>query len=51
METLQHFVTPLTTAWHQAESLELISFGIFFAAMWLIAMVVEAAVKKLTKED
>lgn len=51
METLQHLITPFTTAWHQAESHELISFGMFFAAMWLIAMVVEAAVKKVTKED
>lgn len=51
METLQHFLTPLTTAWYQADSQELMSFGIFFASMWLIAMVIEAAVKKATKED
>lgn len=51
METLQHLITPFTTAWYQADSHELVSFGIFFAAMWLISVVVEAAVKKTTKED
>jgi len=51
METLQHLLTPFSTAWYQVDSHELVSFGIFFAAMWLIAMVVEAAVKKVTNED
>ncbi|MDP5137591.1 hypothetical protein [Rheinheimera baltica] len=51
METLQHLITPLTTAWYQVDSNELVSFGIFFAAMWLIAVVLEAAVKKVTNED
>lgn len=51
METLQHLITPLTTAWSQVDSAELVSFSIFFAAMWLIAMVIETAVKKVTKED
>lgn len=51
METLQQLITPFTNAWYQADSQELASFGIFFAAMWLIAMVLEAAVKKVTKED
>lgn len=51
METLQHLITPFTTAWYQADSHELVSFGIFFVAMWLIAMVIEAAVNKATKED
>ena len=51
METLQHLLTPFTTAWYQADSHQLISFGIFFASMWLIAMVIEAAVKKATKEN
>ncbi|WP_166838340.1 hypothetical protein [Rheinheimera pleomorphica] len=51
METLQDLLTPFTTAWYQADSHQLISFGIFFAALWLIAVVVEATVKKVTKED
>jgi hypothetical protein len=51
METLQQLITPFTTAWQQADNHQLVSFGIFFAAMWLIAMVIEAAVKKVTKED
>ncbi|MFT5545297.1 hypothetical protein [Rheinheimera aquimaris] len=51
METLQHLITPFTTAWYQADSQQLISFGIFFVAMWLIAVVIEAAIKKATKED
>ncbi|NRQ41784.1 hypothetical protein HRH59_04260 [Rheinheimera sp. YQF-2] len=46
METLQQLITPFTTAWYQADSHQLISFGIFFGAMWFIAMVVEAALKK-----
>lgn len=50
METLQHLITPFSTAWHQADSYQLVSFGIFFAAMWLIAAVIEAAIKKVTKE-
>ena len=51
METLQHLITPFTTAWQQADSHQLVSFCIFFAAMWLIALVAEAAIKKATKED
>lgn len=51
METLQHLITPFTTAWHQADSYQLVSFCIFFAAMWLIAVVIEAAIKKATRED
>lgn len=51
MTSLQHVITPFTTAWQQADSRQLLAFGIFFAAMWLIAMVIEAAVKKITKED
>ena len=51
METLQQLITPFTTAWYQADDHELVSFGIFFGAMWLIAMVLEAAIKKVTKED
>jgi hypothetical protein len=51
METLQQLITPFTTAWYQADSNELVSFAIFFAAMWLIALVAEAAIKKATKED
>lgn len=51
METLQNLITPFTTAWSQVDGGELVSFSVFFAAMWLIAMVVEAAVKKVTKED
>lgn len=51
METLQQLITPFTTTWQQADSHELVSFGIFFATMWLIAIVLEAAVKKLSKED
>ncbi|WP_215399021.1 hypothetical protein [Rheinheimera oceanensis] len=50
METLQHCLTQLTPVWYQGHSSELISFGIFFVAMWLIAMVTEAAVEKATKE-
>ncbi|MBU2115107.1 MAG: hypothetical protein KKE94_15185 [Gammaproteobacteria bacterium] len=46
METLQQLITPFTTAWYQADSHQLISFGIFFAALWLIAMVAEAAIQK-----
>ncbi|MBZ9613194.1 hypothetical protein [Rheinheimera maricola] len=48
METLQQLLTPFTTAWNQADSQQLISFGIFFAAMWLIAIVAEAAIEKAT---
>lgn len=51
METLQQLITPFTNAWQQADSHQLVSFCIFFAAMWLIAMVLEAAIKKVTKED
>jgi hypothetical protein len=51
METLQNLITPFTTAWNQADNHELVSFGIFFGAMWLIAVVVEAAVKKATQEN
>jgi len=51
METLQNLITPLTSAWQQADSHQLVSFGIFFAAMWLIAMVIETAVKKVIKEN
>lgn len=51
METLQQLITPFTTAWQQADSQQLVSFGIFFGAMWLIAMVIEAAVNKATQED
>lgn len=51
METLQHLITPFTTAWHQTDSYQLVSFCIFFAAMWLIAVVIEAAIKKATRED
>ncbi|MDP2716991.1 hypothetical protein [Rheinheimera sp.] len=48
METLQHFLTQLTSTWLQVETSELISFGIFFGAMWLIAMAAEAAIEKVT---
>lgn len=51
METLQNLLTPFTTAWYQADSHQLISFAILFAALWLIAAVVEAAAKKATRED
>uniref|UniRef100_UPI004047F54A hypothetical protein n=1 Tax=Rheinheimera sp. TaxID=1869214 RepID=UPI004047F54A len=51
METLQQLITPFTNAWQQADSHQLVSFCIFFAAIWLIAMVLEAAIKKVTKED
>lgn len=51
METLQNLITPFTNAWYEANSHELVSFGIFFVAMWLISVVVEAAVKKVMKED
>ena len=51
METLQQLITPFTTAWQQTDSHQLVSFGIFFGAMWLIAVVLEAAVKKVTNED
>lgn len=50
METLQQLITPFTTAWYQADSHELVSFSIFFAALWLIGMVVEAAVKTAKRE-
>ena len=50
METLQNLLTPFTSAWHLADSNELMAFAIFFAAMWLIAGVLETAVKKLTRE-
>ena len=51
METLQKLITPFTTAWQQADSHQLVSFAILFAALWLIAAVVEAVVKKATRED
>lgn len=51
METVQHFVTPFTEVWYQADSHELVSFGIFFSAMWLIAAVLETAIKKATQEN
>ena len=51
MQTLQNLITPFSNAWYGANSHELVSFGVFFAALWLIALVVEAAINKATKKD
>jgi len=50
METIQQLITPYINVWQQANNQELISFGISFGLLWLIAMVIEATVKKVTKE-
>ncbi len=48
METLQHVLTQLTSTWFQVETTELVSFGIFFGVMWLIALAADAAIQKIT---
>lgn len=50
METIQQCLTQLTSAWNQLDSSELVLFGIFFAAIWVIAMVLEAGLQKLQPE-
>lgn len=46
MATLEQFFLQLIPAFYQGNSNELISFGIFFVAMWLIAVVIDATIKK-----
>jgi len=50
METLQQCLTQTSPVWYQTNSNELVSFGIFFIAMWLIAIVIDATLQKIQQE-
>lgn len=50
METLQQCLMHISPAWYQTNSNELVSFGLFFVAMWLIAIVIDATLQKIQQE-
>lgn len=50
MATLEQFFVQVIPAFSQGNSNELMSFGIFFVAMWLIAVVIDATIKKIQQE-